>query len=1023
MRSDSFRHLLIWSVLLMSTFGATVVASGLSITKTDLPDPVVAGTDLTYTITATNDGPGDTPDVEISDPLPPGTTFVSATPSAGGACTTPPVGGTGTVTCTWAGATGAGVSRTVTLVVHVDPGVPAGSTITNVATVVSSVLAADASADTLVINQVNLAVTKDDLPDPVVAGEDLTYSITATNSGPSVAPDVEISDSLPLNTTFVSATPSAGGACTTPPVGGAGTVSCTWAGTTSVGVVRSLTLVVRVELTAADGSTITNTAVATPSVLANDATADTLVINQADLSITKDDGTTTAVPGTSTTYTITVENAAGSAPSTAFVPPNDPTGMVFSTGSNNGYVGGRGVVFEALSTTTVSSVGLFHDLTGVNLSFEVAEVTSLVGLVTSGQTVLRSGSTLVTTSGLEFIDVAIVPLTLTVGSFYHIEFSHVGPANQNFFYDNSNVAFDQGDFASIEGSQGGNTSNFVMPAIRVGTGGSGGSDVVGATVTDVFGPELDCTWTCTPSGGASCTAGPVVGHIIDTVDIPVGDSVTYTAVCAVHRSALGSLVNNAFVSAPAGVTDPNSSNNLSFDTDTLTPVADLSVTKDDSRDPAAAGDPLSYTVTVDNAGPSDARTVAVTDTLPAGVSFASTSGCLNDPNGVPVCDLSTIPAGGSEAYTIDVDVDAATPSGTITNSVSVASAADDPDPSDDSDAEDTLVDADPPIVTLVNSSADTGDGVLEECEEAKVQITLLRVSFNEPVQDPAGSSGPSDVTNPANYQLLAAGPDGDFSTVVCGPPLGDDLPVGIDSVTWDAGSLTATIDPTAQLLDSLYRLLVCGSTSIRDIAGNALDGNADGVRGDDFLRTYRIDRANRFVGGHFDCEIDPWVTVSTDPAEIGYSPDDVQASSVSGSAEVVNLTASTDFSLGQCPAAEGSTSYTLSGRLRLSAAPDVRLFVTRTCEFFSAPSCAGPSLLTETEFAFLGDSGGDWQELTSELIAPAGSASALCSFDLDAPGGVDFDARFDDLSLARSSRIFADGFESGDTLAWSSSTP
>ena len=47
------------------------------------------------------------------------------------------------------------------------------------------------------------------------------------------------------------------------------------------------------------------------------------------------------------------------------------------------------------------------------------------------------------------------------------------------------------------------------------------------------------------------------------------------------------------------------------------------MTKIDSADPVTAGTGFSYTVTVSNAGPSDAASVSLTDVLPADVVFVS----------------------------------------------------------------------------------------------------------------------------------------------------------------------------------------------------------------------------------------------------------------------------------------------------------------------------------------------------------------------------------------------------------------
>ena len=56
----------------------------------------------------------------------------------------------------------------------------------------------------------NLALVKTDTPDPVPLGEDLTYTLSITNDGPSDATSVTVTDTLPASVEFVSATPSQG---------------------------------------------------------------------------------------------------------------------------------------------------------------------------------------------------------------------------------------------------------------------------------------------------------------------------------------------------------------------------------------------------------------------------------------------------------------------------------------------------------------------------------------------------------------------------------------------------------------------------------------------------------------------------------------------------------------------------------------------------------------------------------------------------------------------------------------------
>ena len=70
-------------------------SADLSVVKSDSPDPVSVGSNLTYTVAVTNNGPDSTANVRMTDRLPAGVTFVSATATQG-SCTQ----SAGKVSCT-----------------------------------------------------------------------------------------------------------------------------------------------------------------------------------------------------------------------------------------------------------------------------------------------------------------------------------------------------------------------------------------------------------------------------------------------------------------------------------------------------------------------------------------------------------------------------------------------------------------------------------------------------------------------------------------------------------------------------------------------------------------------------------------------------------------------------------------------------------------------------------------------------------------------------------------------------------
>lgn len=164
---------------------------------------------------------------------------------------------------------------------------------------------------------------------------------------------------------------------------------------------------------------------------------------------------------------VTLLAAQAASATDTFIPPSDMIGGVYSTGSNDAYSSWRGVVFTPTSDYALTSVGLYQDLTDVTLNFTVENATNASGNTGPGN-VLRSGSVLANTTGLQFIDFAFASLTLTAGSYYTVNFRFFGDSNQNFFYDQSGAEpYAQAGFAGIDGTQAHDTSNFVLPAIRL----------------------------------------------------------------------------------------------------------------------------------------------------------------------------------------------------------------------------------------------------------------------------------------------------------------------------------------------------------------------------------------------------------------------------------------------------------------------------------------------------------------------------------------------------------------------------
>jgi uncharacterized repeat protein (TIGR01451 family) len=185
-----------------STISTVRSSHVLAVTKTDAPDPVEAGANLTYTINWSVTGNEPARDAMIVDTLPNLVSFVSAT---GGGVYDP-----ATRKITWnLGELMTPQNGSFTVVVKVDAPLYNNTKLNNTVTFSDTTpgsTPATATQETTVHSAHVLAVAKVDGPDPVEAGANLTYTITWSTTGNEPARDAMIVDTLPDHVSFVSAT-------------------------------------------------------------------------------------------------------------------------------------------------------------------------------------------------------------------------------------------------------------------------------------------------------------------------------------------------------------------------------------------------------------------------------------------------------------------------------------------------------------------------------------------------------------------------------------------------------------------------------------------------------------------------------------------------------------------------------------------------------------------------------------------------------------------------------------------------
>jgi uncharacterized repeat protein (TIGR01451 family) len=561
-------------------------------------------------VVATNNGPSAVTAATIGDSLPAaltGATWTCAA-SAGSSC---PASGAGSINVP-VNLLNAGTA-TFTLTATVSSA--ATGTLANTATVAPPTGVTDPNpgnntatdTDTLT-PQVTLTVVKTDGSASYTPGGTATYVVTVTNTGPSDALDVSISDLLPPGLTLtadVSCVANGTAVCGTV-VGSNGQISF---GTSAarVGAAAGDSLVFNAPVSFAAGmvaNPLVNTANAIDNATgatANASDSDTLAANVS-LSVVKTDGSATYTPGGTATYTVTITNGGLSNATNVTVSDPLPAGATLTGNVTCAAIG----VANCGTVSGSSGEGSFGAL-GVQVG-------------------AGSGNSLVFTVPVAFApDLLTDPLVNTVSATDQLSGATGSGADSDARAAQVTLVVAKTDGSSTYTP--GSAGTYTVTITNTGATNAGN-----VTINDPLpaGVTLSGPATCTPTGTANCgtvtgASGQVVfGATGASIGAGAGNALVFTAsVTFAANLADDPLINTATaLDVASGATGSGS------DSDARLVQASLSVTKSDGSTTYTPGGTATYTVTVTNAGPSDAASVTVSDALPPGVTLTANAACV-----------------------------------------------------------------------------------------------------------------------------------------------------------------------------------------------------------------------------------------------------------------------------------------------------------------------------------------------------------------------------------------------------------